>query len=717
MTWHHRAALHVLLVLVLATAARGVPDRSTGVINGKKAVMFWPKNNDVTGCVARLVPFTNPATELSFPCGEWFLPPVGQYRAWIETSDTISPVPLVLNHRDEPFQGTGLLAVLETVPSGEVGLLRASGEAATFRALSIDTFRAGATLQRSFDRRVKATDSRPVRMPTGRIVAGLFDDKGDAITLSRPTTLAANQIIHPSLSVPRATNILVILERPKTHNSGEQEVDVHLSIDEKAATPDVLIDAADRIIAIWYEQSGRHAQLRTKSTTLMAKPVDLPIAPGRTYTVRSTLTALPKLQVRLNAPEPLTKPTLTVKTKTGQQVFTAPVTESTMIVPAVPAEQLEVTLASEELTVRERADASDGADKSVAFDVTPFSLTGTVTRRGKGIPATITVAPTSGKPAVVNAERNGKYTARLWAPGVYRVWLESAGISKHVYEARQFDRDETYDITVPGADITVDVTNARDGKSVSKARVAAGTTYKDHDGKDRRRWARVETDNNGSAALTPLDPGPLTVVVEADGFQKKELQATAAGTTTPQHISVALDPLGDTTPLTILRPDGTPAAGAQVALSDGEQLLWTGETDTNGRIEIAKRSGNLLVRDTQSSIACIAPGPEHITLGPPAEPLTANFTVNGGPAKYTIITLTLGPCTLRGNALNFLTGRPGMSDASGRWSVALLPREPIRVIAVTQQAMAAAQSGAMNHFTVTIPWPWPMPLPDIEAAH
>jgi len=86
--------------LVAAATAITMPDPSTGVIDGKPAILGWPAalRADGTpgellspdGCDVHLALFDEPERELLFPCGKWFVPSPNRYWMRLEQGETIS---------------------------------------------------------------------------------------------------------------------------------------------------------------------------------------------------------------------------------------------------------------------------------------------------------------------------------------------------------------------------------------------------------------------------------------------------------------------------------------------------------------------------------------------------------------------------------------------------------------------------------------------------
>src|SRR4051794_6497103 len=101
---------------VLAAAIQ-LPDPTKGVIDGKVAVLVWPRLDgeliEPVDCSAHLIPRSNQDAELLYRCGTWFQPPPDDYRVWVEQQNLVSPVQTLLSYHGGPFQERGLAAVLD----------------------------------------------------------------------------------------------------------------------------------------------------------------------------------------------------------------------------------------------------------------------------------------------------------------------------------------------------------------------------------------------------------------------------------------------------------------------------------------------------------------------------------------------------------------------------------------------------------------------------
>src|SRR5438045_1165786 len=211
----------VLLPFALAsTAPIDIPSASSGVINGRTAILVWPAgpNNrpvDASGCAVHLVPYTDQDAERTYPCGEWFQPDVGKYRYWLEKDDAyISPYPSILYYAGRPFEGRSLRLLLPVLPAGKVALLQPQSPNLSFRIVHLPASGDRPAAHRSFDRRARADKTAPLLTPVGAVVAALFDRQGNATAVTRPVRVQRDELQRVLPTVPKVgTDILAVLER------------------------------------------------------------------------------------------------------------------------------------------------------------------------------------------------------------------------------------------------------------------------------------------------------------------------------------------------------------------------------------------------------------------------------------------------------------------------------------------------------------------------
>jgi hypothetical protein len=205
------------------------------------------------------------------------------------------------------------------------------------------------------------------------------------------------------------------------------------------------------------------------------------------------------------------------------------------------------------------------------------------------------------------------------------------------------------------------------------------------------------------------------VVVQAKGYRKSTPVSVAISETGETPIRILLQPEASGQGRTLQLPDGTPAAGARVAIIDpGGALVFTGAADQQGVIQIPDRPpGASLLAAHPRAGAIALPWNETqydaetpIRLAPLAPPLSVRAVDSAGsPAGSASVFIWVGPVRIGGAALAFLTGTPAATTAWGTWDAAGLPAAPVRIL-VTRAPEAAVMSGAYDALATTIAFPW-----------
>jgi hypothetical protein len=405
-----------------------LPDPRTGAINGHVATLVWPAREatrellPAEGCTGHFVPLDDLNTEEVHRCGEWIQPATGRYKVWLQGADYISPNPTILVYqRDFPGE-RGLMAVLSVVPAGHVvtspGFVMPPGHG--LRLLALGT----TSLRRAFDRRV-ARPQEPTLMPIGKTVAGVFDGKsGDAIAISPPFDVASAKTVAVAPKPPvSGSDVLVILERPRLVTP-EQRDEVKLMLAGASAPrpPDVAVDSAERVYAIWYGVTGPSAQLTAESQTLSLAPTTVPLQPKRVSTLRSRMSLLPKLAVTvIGPPDAFKKLAIEVRRAADPTVLlhTEVQPGRRMDLPASPTDRLRVTLTADDWRFDQDADLRDGHDRDVVFTLEPLVIRGTVYWGRDPAPAEVGFQIGDDKWVTAKAGEDGAYEATLWETGQY----------------------------------------------------------------------------------------------------------------------------------------------------------------------------------------------------------------------------------------------------------------------------------------------------------
>jgi hypothetical protein len=255
------------VTLLIAAQALAVELPSSGSIDGTVALLFSPVTADAAhtplpaeGCEVHVTPADALAKELLYPCNAWFQPPArGRYLVWLEQGALVSGQNFLM-FDFIPFRDVGRIMRMPMKPAG---LLRvepraALGDGQSIRILSLQT---SESESRAYDRRLSAERARsPVRAPAGAAIAGVFDAGGHALSLSRPVDVIAGRTVAAVPRPPeRGTDILLSLVR-SGHPNGRCQPRITLD-DGSTRDADALLEAWDRVVAVWYGVDGARARI------------------------------------------------------------------------------------------------------------------------------------------------------------------------------------------------------------------------------------------------------------------------------------------------------------------------------------------------------------------------------------------------------------------------------------------------------------------------
>lgn len=273
-------------------------DPKSGNIGGRiaiAAVPVDPQPANYAPCEVHLVLTTYDKDELVYPCSTWFQPAVGRYLFWLEQGSFVS-YQSVIFYGGEPFHRTGMLL---SKPLFRAGTVRIEDDpipaGATLRVLSLQTART----YRPFDRVIKRGGrTHSFRIPAGRVIAGIFDAAGNALSLSKPHVVQQGRT---ERMVPRrartAATLLVILDRFVGHPPFPRCASSLTIGNRRQSRPIVNLQAHDRVVLVWYDLDAGDARLdfRCKSDQTFARTLRL--TEGNVTTVRTRLkTTTPALR-------------------------------------------------------------------------------------------------------------------------------------------------------------------------------------------------------------------------------------------------------------------------------------------------------------------------------------------------------------------------------------------------------------------------------------
>lgn len=292
-------------VSLLLSPAQAEPSAPVGAINGNIAVKVVPVIPDRTGetrplptedCAVHLVEADEQTTPWIYPCGQWFQPAVGRYLFWLEQRSTVS-FQSILSYAGEPFTGSGLMLPKTMYPSGYVQLKKGTRipADATFRLISLESVEA----HRPYDRRIASKHAgEPVRIPVGKMIAGIFDRSGQALALSRPSEVSAGgtTIADPVAAAANRSAIVAVFSRPGS--PGPIPCTIALTSDQSTIRPAVNFQTQERIVIVWYELAPAPVRLEVACGDTQPFHRSLRLKPGTIETVRAKLARpLPPIRV------------------------------------------------------------------------------------------------------------------------------------------------------------------------------------------------------------------------------------------------------------------------------------------------------------------------------------------------------------------------------------------------------------------------------------
>jgi 5-hydroxyisourate hydrolase-like protein (transthyretin family) len=733
------SSLALLLFGALAASAQTfqLPDRTSGVIDGKAHILFWPSVHpppqpgealtllSPDGCQVHLIPSADTESELVEPCGRWLLPASGKYRFWLEKDDLISPWPGVVSYDSANVDGKGMAAAAGVVPGGRVALAAAVAlpESAGLRLLHIPP-RTAKRPEKAFDRRLSRSKARiGALFPAGSALAGVFDRAGDAIALSRPVEIALGKTVFAAPRAPAAgSDVLLVLDRPRLRSSWAAD-EVGLTLGSRK--PDVFVSAIDRVFAVWYGVTGKSASLTLTSPTLRFDPRELTLRPGKVVTVRDKLALLPKAKVSIVAPpNALDRESLWLEVRHDgersaiERIAVKP--SETYVIENLPAARLEAVLQIGAWDVPLALDLRERDEESLTFDLHPMRVTGTV-YLGHDRAANAQIAFEGDRePVVVHADERGRYEVVMWEPrGDYIAGVTVPGRNAvpFIEAFLTIDGDRALDFHVPQNSYTVRITNAKTGAPVEGASVTSLNVW----GDGSRMSQSVTTDASGEAALQPLREGRLSIVAKAKGyFEARPPERSVATTEAVERISVTLDPIEDAIRARVLHGDGRPASAADVWLVTTAESyappLWQGRTDGDGAVELPRRLANAIVLlrhpYAASAIRRLDGQTPDVawTLAAESPQLTLRLDPSPRGRRGVRIAMWIDAVRVSGPALSFLTWGYEATDAAGLWSGRNLPPVPLRVLLWEQSAASEIAAGGRDHEAISISYPWSVPV-------
>lgn len=681
--------LQRLLILAFLLAA--------AVAASAQTVTIVPKD-DAARCQVHIVDADG--KESNSPCGKPISIPENA-RAWLTADERITPYLVKLNGERIVLGGlTQTSAVI--FPADR--RLRA-GE--RIRLVSLHEPRDGAVLHGLFVRDVTALDGKTI-MPAGRAVALLLDAEGRMLAVSRPVTLHANRVTSLWPETPDGAALVAHSARPTSAAATLTAADA-----AGAHVPDVSLTDASSLFAIWYALEGNTARVIAESETLYLANESAALRRGAVTHFDEPLRVLPTLTVGIGAwpedvtPEPMTL-TIARRSDPHKTLQTREVDAGrTFTFEHVPAAPLSIRLEIGDAALHRSIDTTSGADAKVDIALTPIIVNGTVYRGDTPTRATLRF----GNKLRAETDDAGRYSVLMWQP------------QRHVIEALLPDfppyaemvnitSSMTLDLHVPANVIRVRVYDATDGKAIDRGEIVMHS---------RNAGGAAVNTIAISSALQPLPPqrnGRTELRVRVPGYADAgPIAIDVDEALREKTIDVPMTRRGVTSELVILLDGVTPAAGAEVGAWDGDNALWLGKADDEGRIAIPESIAHrrVIVRHPAAASDVVVFGRmeqrERLSLAPAAPPLLVRVVRrNGdaiGPTAATLSVSLRGSVRLTGAEAAFATWSVGGTGPDATMLARGLRRGPVRMFFTRAASRAQIESGTFDSLATTIEYPWP----------
>jgi hypothetical protein len=575
------------------------------------------------------------------------------------------------------------------------------------RLVSLHAPRDGETLHATFVVDATALDQR-VTMPAGRAIALLLDEKERVLAVSRPVVLRAGEQSNVWPDTPDAAALVARITRPNRDAATLTAKDLH-----GTHPPDVVVDSAESVLAVWYALEGTTARLAAESKTLHISESTADLRRGTVTTLDAELRVLPSLAITIGA-LPDTAPAASMQLTIARRSEAETPLQTLAVEPGrtftldfVPAAPLAVRLQIGDADVYRSVDLSSGNDATLHIELTPIVVSGVVFRGDTPSAATLRF----GRKLQVETDAEGRYSVVMWQAQRQLVEATLPGLQPYT-EMVQITSSMTLDLHVPANTLRVRAYDAADqtpierGEIVVHNRTAAGASVNAvaiTSAVQQIPPQRVGTTELRVRVPGYADAGPITIAIDASLGEKT--------------IDVPMTRGGTTRALTILVDGITPAAGAEVAAWEGDRALWLGKADDEGRIDIpdAIAQRRVIVRHPSAASDVVVLGhmerEERLSLRPLAPPLLVRVVRrNGdaiGPAAAMLSISLRGSVRLTGAEAAFATWSFGGTSPDGTILLRGLPRNAIRLFATRKATRAQIETGTFDSLATVIDHPWP----------
>lgn len=710
--------------------------QGSGEIDGSGALGIYPAGRFDADCTAHVMVENDYETETSYSCGQWVLPPAyGRLlRAWAEDGASMSPYPERFIPRDA---APGMIVeVAELAPAGQVALRGFSEENSrvVLRLLDADPQprRAGWMPPENLRSVPVQRWEEGVLMPAGEAVGWLWDlDRRQILALGKPFSVPAGRVTQVPIS-PGGGHVVAVLGRPLESHGKDEDLSIEIRTSTGKRSADLVIPTAARYYAFFYDGLEGPVELSAHTETSLLPQQRFEMREGGIEWVTAELARRPQLEAELRLPEALLteKLALEVVNVATQEVAASRQlarNRSNEIFENLSADLFELRLASSLGTFTVRADLRPALDLTVQLEPEPIEVEGQVLLEGEGHPARLDFTTLRGEILETRADELGRY--RLLAVEALKfvsVDPENGQAPFVDFFEKPLDASRILDFQLDAAGHRVQVTDAKTGKPVAGAFVAVSNSFAaaTAEGVPQAGQAplktvsqSVTTGEDGSALLPSLRPGKLGLRASAPGYRDPAQPAVFSieEQDRSRTFEIQLAPQGPLASLRLEKTDGSPAAGAEVALIsslDAGQVLFTGTCDTEGIASIPGDPGFLLIRHSGSASQWmpwpISGTPETVRLAPAAPPLALRIeNAERRAMPRAQVALWLGGRKLEGSTLSWLFRSRGSADLDGYLTLTGVPATQIAVLAWAPSQFASARSGAFDAHAVQVSPPWP----------
>lgn len=644
---------------------------------------------------------TTAGEEIIVPCGH--RSSANLTVGWTETADRITPFLTDLSRG-------GAIPHEALAQSGTVAFPRDRklGAGERIRLVSLVPPRDETSLRLLFTREVVSLDAKP-KMPAGNAIALLLDRKGRAIAASRPINIraGAETVVWPEADKDSGT-VIAWLDRPRLIQREDQDV-----VNLKA---DIVVNAANVVVAAWYGVSGDRMRLLVDSKTLRLDRQEVDVGRGSTTFFAEPLRLLPTLMVTVGPSEEAPQMDLTLvdaidETKIIRTLQVEP--GKSYAIDYVTAAVLNVELQIGDFLLVKRVDLSSGNDAQVAIPLEPLTISGTVFHGETPARATLRFGQKE-KPLTVKTDDRGMYSITLWQP---QRWIIETTLADHpelppFSELVQITASDTIDIHVPANALRVRVYDVADGAPLTVGEIMIHS-----------RWS------DGTAVATIAVNGPVTEL-PPQRLGTSEIRVRAAGYRDAEPISIVVDaslrdrvieiPMtrsSETSDIVILLDGVAPASGAEIGAFSNDRMMWRGTADDAGRIAIpdSVAQSRVVIRHPSAASDVVLFGtlawPQRISLVPAAPPLLVKVVRRDGtpvgPSAAQISLWLARGVRLSGAEAAFATWSLAATSPNGTFLARGLRSSSFRLFATRNATLTQIASGTFDTLATTIPYPWP----------